>query len=88
MSRRRDESRLGANLLWLVPGVVGGSEDYTVRLLDSFARQATGHRDLTLFVNRAFPPGPSRPDGGLPVRWWRRWPAPTRRCGWRPRPPG
>ena len=25
--------RVGVNLLWLVPGVVGGSEEYTVRLL-------------------------------------------------------
>ncbi len=47
--------RLGANLLWLVPGVVGGSEEYTVRLLDSFARVAGGTTDLTLFVNRSFP---------------------------------
>jgi glycosyltransferase involved in cell wall biosynthesis len=47
--------RLGANLLWLVPGVVGGSEDYTVRLLDSLARSDQGDVDLTLFVNRSFP---------------------------------
>jgi glycosyltransferase involved in cell wall biosynthesis len=50
-----DRPRLGANLLWLVPGVVGGSEDYTVRLLDSFARVADGGSQLTLFVNRSFP---------------------------------
>jgi len=25
--------RVGANLLWLVPGVVGGSEEYSVRAL-------------------------------------------------------
>ncbi len=47
--------RLGANLLWLVPGVVGGSEEYTVRLLDSFARVAGGTTEMTLFVNRSFP---------------------------------
>ncbi len=51
----RSRPRLGANLLWLVPGVVGGSEEYTVRLLDSFARVAGGTTDLTLFVNRSFP---------------------------------
>jgi glycosyltransferase involved in cell wall biosynthesis len=55
MSATAGEPRLGANLLWLVPGVVGGSEDYTVRLLDSFARHDDRHRDLMLFVNRAFP---------------------------------
>jgi len=48
-------ARLGANLLWLVPGVVGGSEDYTVRLLDSFVRSDQDEVDLTLFVNRSFP---------------------------------
>ncbi|HYI61591.1 MAG TPA: glycosyltransferase family 1 protein [Acidimicrobiales bacterium] len=29
--------RVGVNLLWLVPGVVGGSEEYTVRLLHGLA---------------------------------------------------
>jgi alpha-1,3-rhamnosyl/mannosyltransferase len=49
--------RVGVNLLWLVPGVVGGSEDYSVRLLDAFARHGRDHPDLevTLFVNRRFP---------------------------------
>ncbi|HEX7443044.1 MAG TPA: glycosyltransferase family 1 protein [Acidimicrobiales bacterium] len=47
-------ARIGANLLWVVPGVVGGSEDYTVRLLDSFARLGEEDLALTLFVNRAF----------------------------------
>jgi len=55
MSATTAEPRLGANLLWLVPGVVGGSEDYTVRLLDSYARHDDRARDMTLFVNRAFP---------------------------------
>jgi len=47
--------RVGANLLWLVPGVVGGSEEYTVRLLTAFAEQREEHPDLdlTLFVNRS-----------------------------------
>jgi alpha-1,3-rhamnosyl/mannosyltransferase len=48
---------IGANLLWLVPGVVGGSEDYTVRLLGSYADARDGGDDreeMTLFVNAAF----------------------------------
>ncbi len=46
--------RIGANLLWLVPGVVGGSEDYTVRLLEAYARAGGGDRGITLFVNSSF----------------------------------
>jgi glycosyltransferase involved in cell wall biosynthesis len=46
--------RIGANLLWLVPGVVGGSEEYTVRLLESFGRLTTHDLELVFFVNRAF----------------------------------
>ena len=30
--------RVGLNLLWLVPGVVGGSEEYTTRLLSAISR--------------------------------------------------
>ncbi len=44
--------KVGANLLWLVPGVVGGSEEYTVRMLESLARLAQHRVALTLFVNR------------------------------------
>ena len=32
--------RVGVNLLWLVPGVVGGSEEYTIRALLGLAEQA------------------------------------------------
>ena len=46
--------RVGANLLWLVPGVVGGSEDYTVRLLASYARALGDGDEMTLFVNSSF----------------------------------
>jgi glycosyltransferase involved in cell wall biosynthesis len=46
--------RIGANLLWLVPGVVGGSEDYTVRLLAAYARDAGSDDGITLFVNSSF----------------------------------
>jgi alpha-1,3-rhamnosyl/mannosyltransferase len=46
--------RVGVNLLWLVPGVVGGSEEYGVRLLEAFADRGRGRPDLDvrLFVNR------------------------------------
>ena len=47
--------RIGANLLWLVPGVVGGSEEYSVRLLDAAGHTAgTGH-ELVLLANRRLP---------------------------------
>jgi alpha-1,3-rhamnosyl/mannosyltransferase len=49
---RRDRLRVGVNLLWLVPGVVGGSEEYSVRSLDALARLAQGHVAVTLFGNR------------------------------------
>ena len=44
--------RVGANLLWLVPGVVGGSEEYSVRLLEALARLPRDEVAVTLFVNR------------------------------------
>jgi glycosyltransferase involved in cell wall biosynthesis len=46
--------RVGVNLLWLVPGVVGGSEEYGVRLLDALADRGAGRPglDVRLFVNR------------------------------------
>ncbi len=46
--------RVGVNLLWLVPGEVGGSEEYAVRLLEAFTERGTGGRDLDvrLLVNR------------------------------------
>ena len=43
--------RVGVNLLWLVPGVVGGSEEYTVGLLTALAESAPPDVELTLFVN-------------------------------------
>lgn len=50
--------RVGVNLLWMIPEVVGGSEDYTVRLLDAVA--ARGEFDLVLFVRSDF--GAYHPD--------------------------
>lgn len=34
-------NRIGINLLWMVPGVVGGSETYTVRLLSGLAERSS-----------------------------------------------
>jgi alpha-1,3-rhamnosyl/mannosyltransferase len=45
---------VGINLLWLVPGVVGGSEEYTTRLLAAMADDGADDLDLTLFVNSSF----------------------------------
>ncbi|MEO6629600.1 MAG: glycosyltransferase, partial [Aquihabitans sp.] len=47
-------TRIGVNLLWLVPGVVGGSEEYTTRLLRALATQAPEGLDLTLFALASF----------------------------------
>ncbi|CAB4947905.1 unannotated protein [freshwater metagenome] len=48
VGRRR---RIGLNLLWLVPGEVGGSEEYTVGLLRAFAELAPEDIDLVVYVN-------------------------------------
>jgi alpha-1,3-rhamnosyl/mannosyltransferase len=45
---------IGVNLLWLVPGVVGGSEEYTTRLLAARLENPPDEFDLTLFVLRPF----------------------------------
>jgi alpha-1,3-rhamnosyl/mannosyltransferase len=39
------------NLLWLVPGVVGGSEEYTTRLLSALREADPDDLDVTLYVN-------------------------------------
>ena len=46
--------RVGVKLLWLVPGVVGGSEEYTTRLLRGLARLAPPDLDVTLFALAPF----------------------------------
>ncbi len=46
--------RVGVNLLWLVPGVVGGSEEYTVRTLDGVLDVAPDDVELVLFALRPF----------------------------------
>ncbi len=47
--------RVGVNLLWLVAEHVGGSEDYTVRLLRGLAERQPPGLDLTLFALAPFP---------------------------------
>lgn len=46
--------QVGVNLLYLKPGVVGGSEVYIGRLLRALGAEAAEHVELTLFVNRRF----------------------------------
>ena len=46
--------RVGVNLLWLVPGVVGGSEEYTTRLLRGLAEDPPEDLHLTLFALAPF----------------------------------
>ncbi len=45
---------VGVNMLWLVPGVVGGSEEYTTRLIAAMLEHPPDDVDLTLFVLRPF----------------------------------
>lgn len=40
---------IGVNLLWLVPGVVGGSEEYTVRLLRALDRLGDDEIDVRIY---------------------------------------
>ena len=44
---------VGVNLLWLVPGVVGGSEEYTVRLLRSLDRVDPDDIEVKLYAQPA-----------------------------------
>ena len=45
---RSGAKRIGLNLLWLVPGVVGGSEEYTTRLLGALMDLAPDDHPITL----------------------------------------
>ena len=45
---------VGVNLLYLVPGVVGGSEDYAVRVLRSVAAHRDDDLDFVLFARDSF----------------------------------
>jgi len=46
--------RIGVNLLWLVPGEVGGSEEYTVRLLAALKEFSSDDVEIVLYVNGRF----------------------------------
>ena len=46
--------RIGINLLWIVPGEVGGSEEYTVGLLRALHRLGASDVEIILYVNRRF----------------------------------
>ena len=84
---------VAVNLLWCVPGKVGGSEEYVTRLLVPLATEAPD-LDLTLFVFRVSqPPILSSPIGTRSS--WRRSVAIDAACaspssghGWRPRSGG
>lgn len=52
MSRRL---RVGMNLLWLRPGVVGGSEVAAVSTVDALDRHAPEDVELVLYAQRSFP---------------------------------
>ena len=54
VTARTTPLRVGVNLLWLVPGVVGGSEEYTTRLLRGLAEDLPPDLHLTLFALRSF----------------------------------
>lgn len=49
-----ERRRVGVNLLWLVPGEVGGSEEYTVGLLGALADAEFDDLEVILYVNRRF----------------------------------
>ncbi len=49
-SRPGDRYRIGVNLTWLVPGVVGGSEEYTIRLLTAVGPLLDGRISLRLYA--------------------------------------
>jgi glycosyltransferase involved in cell wall biosynthesis len=46
--------RIGINLLWLVPGEVGGSEEYTIGLLRALHDWDVDDLEIILYVNRRF----------------------------------
>ena len=90
--RRRGRARVGVNLLWIVPGEVGGSEEHTVRLLGALAEAAPDDLDVRLYVNRSFPAAHPELVAALPTvvapvsgrsaapGWW------PSRPGWPPAP--
>ncbi len=54
MTAGADVPTIGVNLTWLVPGVVGGSEEYTVRLLEAVQPLIADRLRLRLYVRPDF----------------------------------
>lgn len=59
--------RVAVNLLWLVPGVVGGSEEYLVRSLLALAEHAAGDVDVTVFGLDSLPGAHPELAAALPI---------------------
>lgn len=49
MTTSSGDATLGLNLTWLVPGVVGGSEEYTMRLLEAVATELAPSVSLRIY---------------------------------------
>jgi glycosyltransferase involved in cell wall biosynthesis len=47
--------RVGANLLWLLPEVAAGAEEFAVRTLRALEAESSDELEITLFTNRRFP---------------------------------
>ena len=73
--------RVGVNLLWCVPGAVGGSEEYLARQLGRPLDAPSPTVDVTLFALRGLRRRPSRPGGALPDRDGADRRAPPQRAG-------
>ena len=63
--------RVGCNLLWLVPGNVGGTETATVALLREIARGSARRRRADALRARLVRPDLPRRGRGVPHRTWR-----------------
>lgn len=48
--------RVGMNLLWLRPGIVGGSEVAAVSTVEALERHAAADIELSVYAQRSFPP--------------------------------
>ena len=59
---------IGVNLLWLQPGEVGGSEEYTVRLLRAVHASAPADLRIVLYVDPRFPDAHPDLAAAFPIR--------------------
>jgi len=63
-----EKPSIGLNLTWLIPGVVGGSEEYSIRLLAGVGRLADSKAVLRVYGRRdLFERYPELTDAFLPV---------------------